>query len=248
MTQRRPLIAANWKMNGSCALAEQTFQTLSQLPAVNVEILICPPVIFLYDFPKSDRYLLGGQNLSSEQSGAFTGEISADMLVSAGASYVIVGHSERRALFGESNEVVLAKTKRAILAKITPIVCFGETLTERQQEKTMQVLAEQLDAVYAAHPELLQDSIIAYEPVWAIGTGETATPEQAQQVHAFIRNYLAKYDSAAAEKVRIIYGGSVNAENCTALFSQPDIDGGLVGGASLKPAEFAAICLSAQDK
>lgn len=248
MTQRRPLIAANWKMNGSCDLVVQCSAAMSQLPATTAEILICPPVTFLTHFPKSDRFKLGAQNVSSEASGAFTGEISADMLAGVGVSYVIVGHSERRALYGDTDSLVLAKTKRAIAANLTPIVCFGETLTERQQEKTMQVLAQHLDAVYAAHPELLQHSVIAYEPIWAIGTGETASPEQAQQVHAFIRNHLAKYDSAAAAKVRIIYGGSVNAENCAALFAQPDIDGGLVGGASLKPAEFAAICLSAQDK
>jgi triosephosphate isomerase len=247
MTQRRPLIAANWKMNGSCDLAFQCSETLSQLPATNAEILICPPVIFLNHFPKSERFKLGAQNVSSEACGAFTGEISAGMLADAGCSYVIIGHSERRALFGDTDSLVLAKTKRAIAAKITPIVCFGETLAERQQEKTMQVLAQHLDAVYAAHPELLLHSVIAYEPIWAIGTGETASPEQAQQVHAFIRAHLAKYDSAAAATIRIIYGGSVNAENCAALFAQADIDGGLVGGASLKPAEFAAICLSAQD-
>ena len=247
MTQRRPLIAANWKMNGSCDLVLQCSETMSQLPAINTEILICPPVIFLSHFPKSERFKLGAQNVSSEASGAFTGEISADMLANAGCSYVIIGHSERRALFGDTDHLVLAKTKRAVAAKITPIVCFGETLIERQQEKTMQVLAQHLDAVYAAHPELLQHSVIAYEPIWAIGTGETASPAQAQEVHAFIRKYLKKYDEIAAAKVRIIYGGSVNAENCMALFAQPDIDGGLVGGASLKPAEFAAICLSAQD-
>lgn len=247
MTQRRPLIAANWKMNGSVDLVHQTSAALNNIGASSVEILICPPVIFLSHFPKSSHYTLGGQNVSSERSGAFTGEISADMLRAAGAEYVIIGHSERRALFGETDAVVLAKTKQAISAKLTPIVCFGETLTERQQEKTMQVLAQHLDAVYAAHPELLRHSVIAYEPIWAIGTGETATPEQAQQVHAFIRTHLSKYDKEAADKVRILYGGSVNAENCAALFAQPDIDGGLVGGASLKPAEFTAICLSAQD-
>ncbi len=247
MTQRRPLIAANWKMNGSVDLVHQTSAALNNIGASSVEILICPPVIFLSHFPKSSHYALGGQNVSSERSGAFTGEISADMLRAAGAEYVIIGHSERRALFGETDAVVLAKTNQAISAKLTPIVCFGETLIERQQEKTMQVLAQHLDAVYAAHPELLRHSVIAYEPIWAIGTGETATPEQAQQVHAFIRTHLSKYDKEAAEKVRILYGGSVNAENCAALFAQPDIDGGLVGGASLKPAEFSAICLSAQD-
>jgi len=234
-------------MNGSCDLVHMCSETIAQLPELKAEILICPPVIFLSHFPKSDRFKLGAQNLSSEVSGAFTGEISADMLVEAGATYVIIGHSERRALFGDTDSLVLAKTKRAIAAKITPIVCFGETLAERQQEKTMQVLAQHLDAVYAAHPELLLHSVVAYEPIWAIGTGETASPEQAQEVHAFIRSHLAQYDKNAAARLRIIYGGSVNAENCMALFAQPDIDGGLVGGASLKPAEFAAICLSAQD-
>ncbi len=247
MTQRRPLIAANWKMNGSCELVAQTSQLLAGLAATTTEILICPPVIFLANFPKSERYLLGGQNLSNESKGAFTGEISADMLIEAGASYVIVGHSERRALYGETNQLVLAKTLRAASVKLTPIVCFGETLIEKQQEKTFQVIAQQLDAVYAAHPELLDQTVIAYEPVWAIGTGETATPEQAQQVHKFIREHLSRLDAVKANQIRIIYGGSVNAENCKALFSQPDIDGGLVGGASLKPAEFAAICLSAQE-
>jgi triosephosphate isomerase len=247
MTQRRPLIAANWKMNGSCELVAQTSQQLAGLPASTTEILICPPVIFLTNFPKSERYLLGGQNLSSESKGAFTGEISAGMLLDAGASYVIVGHSERRALYGDTNELVLAKTLMAVSVKLTPIVCFGETLIERQQEKTFQVIAQQLDAVYAAHPELLDQTVVAYEPVWAIGTGETASPEQAQAVHHFIREHLSQYDAEKAQQIRIIYGGSVNAENCKALFSQPDIDGGLVGGASLKPAEFAAICLSAQE-
>lgn len=247
MTQRRPLIAANWKMNGSCELVSQMANALSSLSTSN-EILICPPVIFLGNFPKSSVYKLGGQNLSSEHSGAFTGEISADMLREIGADYVIVGHSERRALFGDSNEIVLAKAIKAISAKLTPIICFGETLIERQQEKTFEVIAQQLDAVYAAHPELLAESVIAYEPIWAIGTGETASPEQAQSVHKFIRGHVAQYDDVAAQAIRIIYGGSVNAENCTALFAKPDIDGGLVGGASLKPAEFTAICLTAQDK
>lgn len=247
MTQRRPLIAANWKMNGSCELVQAMSEAISTITTSN-EILICPPVIFLAGFPKNDAYQLGGQNVSNENQGAFTGEISADMLRAAGASYVIVGHSERRALYGDNDIMVLAKALRAVSANLTPIICFGETLAERQQEKTFEVIAQHLDAVYASHPELLATSVIAYEPIWAIGTGETASPEQAQAVHEFIRQHVAKYDSVAAQQIRIIYGGSVNAENCTALFAKPDIDGALVGGASLKTAEFTAICLTAQDK
>lgn len=247
MTHRRPLIAANWKMNGSSALVIQTSEILSALPSTDTEILICPPVLFLASFPKNDRFVLGAQNMSQYSEGAFTGEISATMLLDAGARYVIIGHSERRTLFGETDAVVQAKTLQAVLAKLTPIVCFGETLIERQQEKTFEVIARQLDAVYAAHPELLQNTVIAYEPIWAIGTGVTASAEQAQDVHQFIRNHSAQYDADAAKKIRIIYGGSVNAGNSKLLFDQQDIDGGLVGGASLKPAEFAAICLSTQE-
>jgi triosephosphate isomerase len=242
MTQRRPLIAANWKMNGSCDLVLQCSETMSQLPATNTEILICPPVIFLSHFPKSERFKLGAQNVSSEAGGAFTGEISADMLANAGCSYVIIGHSERRALYGDTDHLVLAKTKRAVAAKITPIVCFGETLIERQQEKTMQVLAQHLDAVYAAHPELLQHSVIAYEPIWAIGTGETASPAQAQEVHAFIRGLVREhYNHEVADNLTIQYGGSVKADNAAELFSAPDIDGALVGGAALQSRSFVDI-------
>lgn len=246
MTFRRPLIAANWKMNGNCELVQATAAMLQDIEATP-EILICPPVIFLANFPKSTKYSLGGQNVSSEKAGAFTGEISADMIRAAGAEYVILGHSERRSLYVENDAIVLQKALQAIAAGLTPIICFGETLSERQQEKTMWVLAQHLDAVYAAHPDLLAQTVIAYEPIWAIGTGLTATPEQAQQVHAFIRQHLARIDVDSAAKIRILYGGSVNAENWQTLFSQPDIDGALVGGASLKPAEFAAICQMAKE-
>ncbi|MFC0047697.1 triose-phosphate isomerase [Rheinheimera tilapiae] len=246
MTFRRPLIAANWKMNGNRELVQATATMLQSIDCPH-EILICPPVIFLADFPKSTKYCLGAQNTSSEKAGPFTGEISADMIRAVGAEYVILGHSERRSLYGETDATVLQKAQQAIAAGVTPIICFGETLSERQQEKTMWVLAQHLDAVYAAHPDLLARSVIAYEPVWAIGTGLTATPEQAQQVHAFIRQHLARIDQQAAAQVRILYGGSVNAENWQTLFSQPDIDGALVGGASLKPAEFAAICQMAKE-
>lgn len=246
MTIRRPLIAANWKMNGDQLLVQQMVEQLNKLQNDH-EILICPPVIFLQSFPKSVNFCLGAQNLSSEKAGAFTGEISADMIRAVGADYVIVGHSERRSLYGETDSIVLNKALQARASGLTPVICVGETLTDRQQEKTMGVLAQHLDAVYAAHPDLLAHSVVAYEPVWAIGSGLTASPQQAQQVHAFIRSHLAQYDAQAAENLRIIYGGSVNAENWPALFSQPDIDGALVGGASLKPADFAAICQTAKD-
>ncbi len=245
--QRTPLIAANWKMNGSAALVEEMTQVLMAMPASQVTVLLCPPATLFSRFPLQRNFALGGQTLSHEESGAFTGEISAAMLLEAGASYVIVGHSERRTLNAESDELVAAKLARAVAAGLIPVLCVGETLLERQQEKTQQVLARQLDAVYASQPELLAKSVIAYEPIWAIGTGESATPQQAQQTHAFIRRHLLQYDAAAAVRVKLLYGGSVNADNCKALFAQADIDGALVGGASLKPAEFAQICSSAKE-
>lgn len=246
MSFRRPLIAANWKMNGDQQLVQSMAAQLQNL-SVSSEIVIFPPVIFLAGFPKSAKYQLGAQNLSSEKAGAFTGEISADMIRAVGADYVIIGHSERRSIFSETDSLVLQKVKQAVAAGLSPVVCVGETLSERQQEKTMWVLAQHLDAVYAAHPDLLARSVIAYEPIWAIGSGLTATPAQAQQVHEFIRRHLAQYDAKAAAELRILYGGSVNADNWPALFSQPDIDGALVGGASLKPADFAVICQTAKD-
>jgi triosephosphate isomerase (TIM) len=242
--QRTPLIAANWKMNGSAALAQDMTATLATLSLVGIEVVVCPPATLLSRFNASSGFALGGQTLSHEASGAFTGEISAELLLEAHASYVIVGHSERRTLNFETNELIAAKLGRAVAAGLIPILCIGETLAERQQEKTQQVLARQLDAVYASQPELLAKSVIAYEPIWAIGTGESATPEQAQTTHAFIRKHLAQFDAQSATRVNILYGGSVNADNCAALFQQADIDGALVGGASLKPAEFAQICLA----
>ena len=244
---RTPLIAANWKMNGSAKLVEETLMWLATLPANNVEVLVCPPATLLGRFPQPSPFALGGQTLNHEVSGAFTGELSANLLREAGASFVIVGHYERRSLYHETDKQVAAKLARAIDAGLTPVLCIGETLAERQQEKTQQVLARQLDAVYASQPELLANSVIAYEPIWAIGTGESATPELAQQTHAFIRAQLSSYDAQAAVSVRLLYGGSVNAENCKALFAQADIDGALVGGASLKPSEFAQICSSAKE-
>lgn len=240
---RKALIAANWKMNGAKALIDSVNNALAKIQ-VNAEVLICPPATLLPLFPTTAKVALGAQDISAEAAGAYTGQLSATLLKEAGASYVLVGHSERRQYQFESDELIAAKVQAAVAAELTPVLCIGESLTERQQEKTRQVIAKQLAAVYASHPKLLLKSVIAYEPIWAIGTGESATPEQAQQTHAFIRNTLASYDKDAAQQVRILYGGSVNAENCAALFTQPDIDGALVGGASLKPEEFAQICLS----
>lgn len=241
---RTPLIAANWKMNGSAALVDEMVEVLTAMPLAEQAVVVCPPATLLTRFPASCNFALGGQTVSHEISGAFTGELSADLLLEAGASYAIVGHSERRALYGEDNELIAAKLARAIAAGLTPILCVGESAAERKEEKTQQVIARQLDAVYASQPELLAKSVIAYEPIWAIGTGESATPELAQMTHAFIRQHLATYHAQAAVTVKLLYGGSVNAENFAALFSQADIDGALVGGASLKPAEFAQICLA----
>lgn len=247
MRQRKPLVVANWKMNGNLDLIQQMSDALSLLKQPLPDILICPPVIFLSHFPKHPNYKLGAQNVSEQLVGAFTGEISADMLVAAGASYVIIGHSERRALYGESDALISQKIKVAVDAGLTPILCVGETQQQREEEKTLQVLARQLDAVYAAQPYLLAHSVVSYEPIWAIGTGQTATPQLAQQVHQFIRQHLARYDAPAAAALRIIYGGSVTAANCEALFAEADIDGALIGGASLKVADFSAICAIAKD-
>lgn len=242
----KPLIAANWKMNGNLALVAAVTDALSAL-TVDADLLVCPPATLLMAFPAQRNFMLGGQDISVAEAGAYTGQLSGVLLQEAGASYCLVGHSERRQYQFESDQLVAEKLASAIRQGLTPILCIGETLTERQQEKTEQVLAKQLAAVYASQPELLSKSVVAYEPIWAIGTGESATPEQAQQMHAFIRAELGRYDAVAAMQLRILYGGSVNAENCAALFAQPDINGALVGGASLKPDEFVQICLSAKD-
>ncbi|MDX1678198.1 triose-phosphate isomerase [Arsukibacterium sp.] len=242
----KKLIAANWKMNGSRALVEAFVQQLTDVSS-GVDVLICPPATLLPLFPASQHYMLGAQNLNEHEQGAYTGELSAALIKETGATYVLIGHSERRQYYAETDQLICQKMQQAVTAGLTPVLCIGETLTERQQENTEQVIAKQLAAVYSSHPELLVNSVVAYEPVWAIGTGESATPEQAQATHAFVRQQLAQYDAAAAATVKILYGGSVNAENCKALFAQADIDGALVGGASLKPADFMQICQSAKE-
>lgn len=243
--QLKPLIAANWKMNGSVHLVDAMLAALTRSD-IQVDVLICPPATLLPVFAAKTTLALGGQDISSHDSGAYTGQLSAELLKEAGATYSLIGHSERRQYQFESDELIAQKVMSAIAQGVTPVLCIGETLAQREQEKTEQVLAKQLAKVYAAHPELLQHTVIAYEPVWAIGTGVSATPEQAQQAHAFIRQQLAAFDASAAATVRILYGGSVTAENSSALFTQPDINGALVGGASLKPDDFVKICQSAQ--
>lgn len=247
---RRPLVAGNWKMNGDAELATQ-IQALFDKQSDNaslagVDVLICPPAVFLHLF-QSDSVLLGGQNLSEFTSGAHTGEISGSMLTQMDCQFVIVGHSERRTDNAESNTVVARKTEAALESGLTPVVCVGEPEEVRDKGDFFDYIAEQLNAVINQVGIASFDRIIvAYEPIWAIGTGKTASPEQAQEVHGFIRQHLARQDESVAEKVRILYGGSVKAANAEALFSKPDIDGGLIGGASLDPQDFLNICLAAK--
>lgn len=249
---RRPFVAGNWKMNGTRAEAARLVQAiLAGLPAAShAEVAVCPPFILIplvaEKLAVAATVALGAQNLSSEATGAFTGEISGLMLREYGCTYVIVGHSERRSLYGENDEMVARKFAAALEQRLTPILCLGETLAERDAGETEDVVARQLRAVLAfSGVKTFTSAIIAYEPVWAIGTGRTATPQQAQSVHAFIRGQLASADRPVADNVRILYGGSVKAANAAELFQQPDIDGGLIGGASLNAAEFLAICQAA---
>ncbi|MHB8257879.1 MAG: triose-phosphate isomerase [Acidiferrobacterales bacterium] len=248
---RRPMVAGNWKMNGTQAEAAALVGGIEQgLAGVrHAEILVCPPYILVpvvAEWLSGSRVTWGGQNLSAHKSGAYTGEISGSMLRDFGCSHVIVGHSERRALYGESDQTVAEKFRAAQSVGLVPILCVGETLAEREASQTETVVARQLDAVVKlAGIAAMDNAIVAYEPVWAIGTGRTATPEQAQSVHAFIRARLAQLSATVAERLRILYGGSVKAANAQQLFGQPDIDGGLIGGASLDVEEFLAICRAA---
>jgi triosephosphate isomerase len=244
---RRPLVVGNWKMHGTLEsvsdLLNQLKDSLADSP--QTDFAVCPPSVFLLCSHKilaDTDIAVGAQNLSHKEAGAFTGEISAEMLTSIGCTYVIVGHSERRALYGETDELVAAKVEKALEAGLTPILCVGESLEERESGVTLSVIGRQLQVVSdRIGINGLANSVIAYEPVWAIGTGKTATPEQAQQVHEFIRGQIARHSLATADKMRILYGGSVKAANAAELFSEQDIDGALVGGASLNANEFAAI-------
>jgi triosephosphate isomerase len=244
---RRPILAANWKMHKTTAEAEAFAADF--LPRVkgadDVDVVIAPPFTALERVGAAlsgSSVALASQNVNPEEKGAFTGEISPGMLVDLGCSYAIVGHSERRAIYGEGDEFVARKAAALLAHDIRPIVCVGETLEEREAGRTFDVLGGQLDGSLAGVPgPRAEEVVVAYEPVWAIGTGKTATPEMAQEVHAFVRERLSKLMGGAAEAIRIQYGGSVKPENVASLMAQPDIDGALVGGASLDPAAFAQI-------
>jgi triosephosphate isomerase len=247
---RQILVAANWKMNGSLKKNEELLHAVTVGASVSdAAVAICPPAIYIPQVAQrlaGSKLTWGGQNLSHEAAGAFTGEISGAMLKDLGCTYVIVGHSERRTLYGENDALVAKKYAAALAAGLTPILCVGELLAEREAGATEAVVARQLNAVIdAVGIQGIGAGVIAYEPVWAIGTGKTATPAQAQEVHAFIRQRCAERDAAVAEKLQILYGGSVKSDNAAHLFAQPDIDGGLIGGASLEAGSFVAICHAA---
>jgi len=246
---RSTLIAGNWKMNGSMESVIELVEGIKAGNPGNANLAVCPPAIYLMKVGgmlDGSNIALGAQNVCDQETGAFTGEISAAMIKECGAQYAIVGHSERRALYQESDELVARRFAMAIASGLIPILCVGETLQEREEENTEKVVARQLDAVIAQQGvSVIGQCVIAYEPVWAIGTGKVATPDQAQAVHRYIREKLAALDTDVAEKVQILYGGSMNPANAGELLSQPDIDGGLIGGASLKAADFLAIGQSA---
>lgn len=248
---RRPLVAGNWKMNGTRASVAELASALCELDVSGqVEVVVFPSVLHI-DLVLAEvagrSIAVGAQNCAVEAGfGAFTGEVSASQLRDSGCCWVLVGHSERRLILGEDDKVVSRKFMAAQSCGLTPILCLGETLEQRNAGQTLEVVSRQLAQVVGdAGIEAFASAVVAYEPVWAIGSGLTATPEQAQQVHAAIRAQLAEADADVAKGVRLLYGGSVKAENAAELFGMPDIDGGLIGGASLKANEFGAICRAA---
>jgi triosephosphate isomerase len=235
-------------MNGSMASIDALMVGIKQglAEVKTAAVAVCPPFVYIAkvaELAKGTKIGVGSQDISDQEAGAFTGEISGPMLKEVGCSYAVVGHSERRAIYGESDEFTARKFAAARKFGLIPILCVGELLEEREQGITEQVVGRQLDAVIALEGiAAIGEAVLAYEPVWAIGTGKTASPQQAQDVHAFIRAKLAKLDKAVAEKVQILYGGSVKGSNAAELFGMPDIDGGLIGGASLAADDFLAIC------
>lgn len=249
---RQSLVVGNWKMNGSTgsiqALLEGLKQGMGKIQRAAVGV--CPPFVYLQQVSTllaGSQISWGAQNVSHEAPGAFTGEVAANMLVDFKCKYVIVGHSERRSLYGESDELVAKKCAVVQAAGMIPILCVGELLQEREAGQTETVVKRQLDAVIQMNGvDSLANAVIAYEPVWAIGTGKSATSQQAQDVHAFIRQQIAQHSANVAQKVQILYGGSVKGSNAGELFAMPDIDGGLIGGAALKADEFLTICQAAK--
>ncbi|MBU6258096.1 MAG: triose-phosphate isomerase [Burkholderiales bacterium] len=244
---RRKLVVGNWKMHGNRAANAELLAALLAARPYMADVAVCVPALFLHETAATlagSDLRWGAQDVSEHEQGAYTGEISAAMLAECGCRYAIVGHSERRAYHGESDALVARKAQAALARGVTPIVCVGETLAERDGGQTEAVVKRQLSAVIHQLTHCAAEMVVAYEPVWAIGTGRTATPEQAQQVHAVLRAQLQAATGRGAT-MTILYGGSVKADNAATLFAQPDIDGGLIGGASLKAADFIAICRAA---
>lgn len=248
MTTKKKLVAGNWKMNGSLEANDALVRAVAAgLTGARCQVAVCVPAPYLAQVQMlraGSALELGAQDVSAHAAGAYTGEVSAAMLREFGVRFAIVGHSERRQYHGETDALVAEKAKAALAGGITPIVCVGETLAEREAGRTEDVVKRQLAAVIHVNGHCISEIVVAYEPVWAIGTGRTATPEQAQQVHALLRKQLAAATSHA-ERVHILYGGSMNAANAASLLAQPDIDGGLIGGASLKAPDFLQIIAAA---
>ena len=245
---KQKLIAANWKMNGSLSANEALVRAVQAGAATGCQVAMCVPSVYLSQVQSlvaGSGIWLGAQDVSAHEQGAYTGEVSAAMLRDIGVRCCIVGHSERRQHHSESDALVAMKAKQALAAGITPIVCLGETLAEREAGSTADVVRRQLAAVIHLNGHCISEIVLAYEPVWAIGTGKTASPEQAQEVHALLRAQL-RAATVQADRVSIVYGGSMNAANAASLLAQPDIDGGLVGGASLKAADFLSIVAAAR--
>jgi triosephosphate isomerase len=246
---RRPVVAANWKMHGSSATIATLLEAIVALRAPRADVLVLPPAPYLAAVVQRVRgtaISVGAQNIHAESAGAFTGEIAAEMVKDVGATHVLIGHSERRRLFGESDAVCAKKFAAALRASLIPILCVGETAEERERGDEAAVVMRQLNVVFDAIGAAgFNDAIIAYEPVWAIGTGRSATPADAQTMHEMIRQQVRYRDAAIAARLRILYGGSIKADNAPALFAQADVDGGLVGGASLNAGQFLEICRAA---
>jgi triosephosphate isomerase len=243
MSNRLPLVVANWKLNGDLELLDNLATKLNELDSAKVETVICPP--FVYLGADSQGIKKGAQTIALQEKGAFTGEVSGRMLRDVGCQYVIVGHSERRTLFGESDDVVAAKTLATLNAGLVPIICVGESEAERESGETMNRITEQVKVIMEVLPSFADSIVFAYEPIWAIGTGKTASCEQAEEVHKHIRQVLAGFNHEMADTTRILYGGSVNPENSAELFASENIDGGLIGGASLDAESFTTICTNA---